>query len=300
MSHHKDFKGDAEALHKAMKGAGTEEKVLIDIIGNRSKQELAQIAQEYHALFKADLAKDLAGDTSYNFKELLCWRVLPNAEVRKQLLLRATKGAGTAEKYLVDVLAPATNAEVLALYQHDPQIVAAVLNDVSHGDFSKVVLEVLKGKRNETQQIDEKEAERVAENLYKAGEGKFGTDEQTFTSLLTQYGPAFLTRVSYHYAAKHKHSLEIAIKKETSGHYEDILVALTKPSLVYYADRLYQAMHGLGTDERALNYIFAVLSKEEVKQVAHLFQERHKEPLEKAVKGDTSGDYGSLLLALLK
>lgn len=297
MSH--DYKHDAEALHKAISGAGTDEKVLVDIIGSRSKNELAQIAKEYEAHFKKSLAHDLAGDTSYNFKELLCWRVLPNKEVRKQLLLKATKGAGTAEKYLIDVLGPASNAEILELYQHDPAIVASVLNDVSHGNFAKVIHEVLKGKRDENPQVDEHEAEKVAEILYKAGEGKLGTDEKTFNDIITTRGWVFLQRVSAHYAAKHKHPLETAIKKETSGNYEDILIALVQHPLVYYADRLYNAMHGLGTDERALNYVFGILSREDLKKVGQLFQERHKDTLEKYVKGDTSGHYRDLLVALL-
>jgi len=298
MSH--DYKADAAALHKALKGAGTDEKTLINIIGSRSKEELQHISKEYEAAYKHSLVKDVEGDTSYNFKELLMWRLLPAEEVRRQLLVKATKGAGTTEKYLVDVFGPATNQEVIRLYQHDPSVVAAVLNDVSHGNFAKVIKELLKGKRDENMYVDDNAAAQAAEQLYKAGEGKLGTDEDTFNAIITKHNPAFLQRVSQIYAQKHKHPIETAIKKETSGNYEDILVALVQFPLVFYADRLYKAMHGLGTDERALNYVFGILSRQEMHEVARLFQERHKDTLEKAVKGDTSGDYRTLLLNLMK
>jgi len=290
---------DAEIIHKAIKGAGTDEKAIIGIIGHRTKAQCQMIAQAFHHHHKETLEHALAGDTSYNFKETLLWRVEPKVEVRKALLNKATKGAGTAERYLIDVLAPATNAEILEVYQNDPQTIANVLNDVSHGNFSKVIRELLKGKRQEWEQIDEGAAAAVAERFYKAGEGKLGTDEHAFNEILTTHGPLFLERVNAHYQSHHKHTLETAIKKETSGHYEDLLVALTKPPYVYYADRLYQAMHGLGTDERAINFIFGILDLHELAIVKQIFEQRHGKPLETFIKGDTSGHYEDLLVALL-
>jgi len=290
---------DAEIIHKAIKGAGTDEKALISVLGHRTKAQCQLIAQAYHHHHKESLVHALAGDTSYNFRELLCWRVLPPVEVRQALLNLSTKGAGTAEKYLVDVLAPASNAEVIHIYQHDPQTIANVLNDVSHGNFSKVIRQLLKGERHEFEQIDEARAAAIAEQFFKAGEGKLGTDETVFNEILTTHGPMFLERVNAHYMGHHKHTLETAIKKETSGHYQDLLVGLTKPPLVYYADRLYQAMHGLGTDERALNFIFGILDLHELNVVKQLFEQRHGKKLETIVKGDTSGHYEDLLVALL-
>jgi len=296
-----DPKADAEVCHKAIKGAGTDEKALISVFGYRSKQQLHEIANEYQAAHGNTLYKDIDGDCSGNFRELMLWLLLPSAGVRKELLKKATKGAGTAEVYLIDALAPATNQEVLDLYQHDPSIVKDVLNDVSHGDFAKVVNELLKGKRDENPHIDESEAAAVAEKLYKAGEGKLGTDEDTFTALLTKHGSLFLQKASSLYASKHKHGLEVAIKKETSGYYEDILVALVQTPLQYYAERLFSAMKGLGTDERALNYIFGLLSRHDLHQVAAILHEKHKDKtLEKMVESDCSSYYRDLLLALLK
>jgi len=294
MSH----KHDAEALHKAMKGAGTDEKALIDIIGHRSKEDLQKIAHEYHEQFKAKLENDIKGDTSGNFEELLVLRILPKVEVRKWLLTKATKGAGTAEKYLIDVLAPANNHEVIDVYQNDPTTIAKVLNDVSHGNFSKVVHEVLKGKRDEGHPDDHK-AKEYAEQIFKAGEDKIGTDEDTFNKIITTLGPNYLSKIDHFYQEKHKHTLELAIKKETSGAYEDLLVGLTKPPLVYYADRLFSALHGAGTDEHALNFVFGILDKHEFKEVSKLVHDRHKKSLEEMVKSDTSGNYRDLLVALM-
>jgi hypothetical protein len=291
---------DAAAIKKAVKGLGTDEKALNAIFGSRTKEQLLQVAKAYHEQFNVTLEKDIRGDTSGNYETLLVWLAKPVSEVRCALLKYATKGAGTAERYLIDVLAPSSNQEILDIYQTDPTAIAAVTNDVSHGDFAKVVNKLLKAKRIESTEVNDDEAVRIAEQLYKAGEGKLGTDEDTFTEIVTTYSHAFLRRVSLHYADKHKHSLELAIKKETSGHYEDILVALLKPKLDYFAERFWKATHGLGTDDKFLCYALSVLSREELVQVARLFREKHPEiTLYKQVADDVSGDYGNLCKLLL-
>jgi hypothetical protein len=297
---HYDPRADAAVLNKAMKGLGTDEKALNSIFGYRTKEQLIVIAIEYQKLFTHTLEKDVIGDTSGNYETLLVWLQKPVVHVKCALLKYATKGAGTAERYLIDVFATASNAEITEIFQADPTAISAVFNDVKHGDFAKSIERLLKAQRDESDQVNEEEAGRVAEQLYKAGEGKLGTDEATFTEVLTSRSVPFLKRVSYHYAAKHKHSLELAIKKETSGHYEDLLIALTKSKYEYFADRLYNAVHGLGTDDHFLIYAFSVLNKQELHHVAKLFHEKHPDTtLEKAVKGDVSGHYGDLLKALL-
>jgi len=146
--------------------------------------------------------------------------------------------------------------------------------------------------------INDEEAQAVAEKLFKAGEGKLGTDEKIFIDVIARKSPDFLARVSKFYHDKHKHTLEQAIKSETSGYFGKTLVGLLKPKLIFIADRIFEAMDGLGTDDGALVYYFAVLSKPELQEVAKLFQARHKKTLIDMLKGDTSGDYRSLLVEL--
>jgi len=297
---HFDPTADAAAIKKAVKGLGTDEKALNAIYGARTKDQLQQIAKAYHAQFGVDLEKDIRGDTSGDYQNLLVWLAKPVPEVKCALLKYATKGAGTAERYLIDVLAPSTNKEILDIFQTDPTAIAAVTNDVSHGDFAKVINKLLKAKRDETGGASDSEAQRIAEQLFKAGEGKLGTDENTFTEIICTYPPAFLKLVSVHYADKHKNSLETAIKKETSGDYEAVLVALLKTKHEYFAERFWKATHGAGTDDKFLCYAFGILTKEELSIVAKLFKEKHSDTtLSKQVADDVSGHYGGLIKMLL-
>jgi hypothetical protein len=292
---------DAEIIHKAVQGMGTDEKAINQVLGHRSKHQIQEIAKAYEHAYKATLLHDIKGDTSGNYKRLLVALINTPVQNQKELIVKATKGAGTTEKYLIDALAPSSNEEIIQLYQNDPKIIHAIIDDVSSGNFARVTEIVLKGKRDERESIPDDEAATTAERMYKAGEGKLGTDEKVFNEIITKYSPHALKQISHHYQAKHKHTLEQAIKGETSGNYEDFLLALLKTKHEYFADRLYDAIAGLGTDDTFLIYAFGVLSKHDLHKVAHIFNERHPKRggLAKAVKEDTSGDYQDLLMAIL-
>jgi len=295
-----DANHDAEVIHKAVKGLGTDEKALNSVYGNRTKAQLVEVAKAYAYNHKSTLEKDIKGDTSGHYETLLVYLAMPANDVRCHFLKYACKGAGTKEKYVTDVFVPCTNSEIKGIFQTDPAAVAAVTDDVKHGDWAKLINLLLKAGRNESSQVDEAEAERTSEQLYRAGEGKIGTNEGTFIDTFATRSPAFLKRVSYHYAAKHKHSLEQAVKSETSGDFETALIGLMKTKHEYFADRFWNATDGAGTDDHFLCYAFGTLTWEDLSQIAKIFHEKHPDTtLAKKVAGDVSGHYGDLLKLIL-
>jgi hypothetical protein len=298
---HFDAKEDAKKLNKAMKGLGTDEKALNEVFGNRTKAQLLEIAKEYQHQFNVTLEKDIKGDTGGHYETLLVGLLSTPAQARVNLLRHATKGAGTSEKYLIDCICPASNHEILDFYQTDPTIIANVINDIGNSDFDKVIKIMLKGKRSEDAKVDESQAAKVAEQFYKAGEGKLGTDEDSFINILTTYSVTFIKHASKIYQEKHKKTIEQAIKSETSGNLEDALVALTKTKHEYFADRIWNATHGVGTDDHFVCFFFSVLSRDDIHAVAKIFHERHPNvTLEKQILGDVSGHYGDLIKILVK
>jgi hypothetical protein len=63
---------DAEALYKAMKGFGTDEKVLNDIIGNRTREQLQEIKKVFEQKYGKTLEKWIKSETSGHYEEILC------------------------------------------------------------------------------------------------------------------------------------------------------------------------------------------------------------------------------------
>jgi len=294
-----DPKSDAHALHKAFKGLGTDEKVVIQILANRSKFQLNEINNEYkiqsagHNTLEHALKKEISGD----FLKLALSIVTPTLILKKDNLRSAVVGLGTRESTLIDVLLQSTNAE-RAEIASDEKMRAAVIDDVS-GDFKRVIEELFQARRPEFGSIAPEQAEEIAHRFYKAGEGKLGTDEKEFTRIILENSIEALHQVSHAYKQKHKHGLKKAIASETSGDYKAILTALITPRHKYFAKRLHHAMKGAGTEERVLNYVFGILDRGELQFVAEAYQAKFKKPLADAIIGDTSGDYKKLLLALL-
>ncbi|KTG38333.1 hypothetical protein cypCar_00017165 [Cyprinus carpio] len=62
---------DASELKSSMKGLGTDEETLIEMVCSRSKEELMEIKKVYREMFKKELEKDVSGDTSGDFAKLL-------------------------------------------------------------------------------------------------------------------------------------------------------------------------------------------------------------------------------------
>ena len=62
---------DVEELKRAMKGAGTDEETLIEILTSRTPDEMKKINEKYQEVYNTTLEKDVIGDTSGNFLELL-------------------------------------------------------------------------------------------------------------------------------------------------------------------------------------------------------------------------------------
>jgi hypothetical protein len=289
---------DAKKLYKSMKGLGTDDSTLIQIMTSRSKAQLQLINEAYLREFKKSLEKDIIGDTSGNYQTILCDLLRPVIAYKIESLKRAVKGIGTREKILIDIITQSNNAEIQLIKNSYPDVERDVSKDTS-GNFRQVLTELLKGKREEINVIDDTKAHTVANELYKAGEQKLGTNDSKFVDIMTTFSPYFLDRVNFHYTRSHGHSLYKAIEKETSGDYMHALIACAKPPDIYFADRLHEAMKGLGTDDWGLIYIFAVHDKAQLKHISKVFTDRGHGILATDIERDTSGNFKKTLVSLM-
>lgn len=289
---------DAKRLHKAIAGLGTDEKTLVKILGNRTKAQLCEIAMAYGRQFKNSLEKDLKGDCSGNFLALQLELIKPIINVKVDTLKKAMDGIGTRESALIDVICLAHPLEIIELNKLYPGNLISRVKGETSGDFKKLLERLLEGKRIPYTQMDPNLAEQVAKDLYDAGERRWGTDDSFFIKIFTTYPPEFLQLVDAHYHRRYGHSLKHAVEKETSGDYCKALLACMSNPWDYYTDRLFYAMKGAGTDDKALIYIFGILNEWQLKYIERNFEKRHHKKLKDMIRGDCSGWYKELLLEL--
>ena len=86
---------DAERLRKAMKGLGTDEKTLIDVLCKRSNKQRQEIKAAFNQVYSRDLVKDLKSETSGDFCSTLEMLMLAPDELDAYSFHKAVKGFGT-------------------------------------------------------------------------------------------------------------------------------------------------------------------------------------------------------------
>lgn len=108
---------DAEQLYKAMKGFGTDETKLIDVLCKRTFDQRNEIAHVFKTSYGKDLVKNIESETSGNFRRVLVSLLQRPMMVEAVHLRESVAGLGTDEHALIDVVCTKTNAEMMELKQ---------------------------------------------------------------------------------------------------------------------------------------------------------------------------------------
>uniref|UniRef100_A0A671LVN2 Annexin n=1 Tax=Sinocyclocheilus anshuiensis TaxID=1608454 RepID=A0A671LVN2_9TELE len=280
-----DFPGadplkDAEVLRKAMKGFGTDEQAIINLLGSRSNRQRVPLLVSFKTAYGKDLIKDLKSELSGNFEKLVLATLKTPAQYDAYELKEAIKGAGTDEACLIEILASRSNAKIREINQvfkaeNKKSLEESISGDTS-GHFRRLLVSLAQGNRDESENVDISLAKQDAQALYQAGENKLGTDESKFNAILCARSKAHL---------RSKHVFLYAVK-------------CIKNTPAYFAERLYKAMKGAGTKDRTLMRIMVTRSEVDMLDIRQEYLKNYGKSLYTAISGDTSGDYKKLLLKL--
>jgi len=296
---------DAAALRKAMKGFGTDEKAIIKIIANRTNRERLAMIDSFKRQFNRDLIKDLKSELSGNFENATLALFQDPITYDCFSLQKAMKGWGTNEDTLIEILASRPNYYINQIKQRYIQLYGKPLEqDLASelsGDLKKVMMTLASAFRSENPNPNQAECHDKAEQLYKAGEKRWGTNEKVFYDILTKSSSAELALIDKIYSQNHKHGLLKAIDNEFSGNMKKLLKTIvyccTNPS-EYFATRVNYAIKGLGTKDTLLIRILVTRDEIDMRQIKEAYKRLYKRDMVKDVEGDTSGDYKRLLVEL--
>jgi len=291
---------DARRLRDAMKGLGTNDSVLIDIIGHRSREQRMMIVAEYRRTISRDLLKDVESETSGNYRRVLLKLLLPRDEMLAEILHEAMAGAGTNDRVLIDVVTqfPYELPAVANAYQrkYGKSLESDIRADTS-GNYEKLLCALVNTPR--PTMVDPGRAMADAETFYRAGEGRLGTDERTYINIMANNSHQQLMLIDQNYRRSHSKGMEHAIKSETSGNFRDAMLALITPPDMYFATRIKDAVDGAGTNDFDLISCFVANERPQLQMIAQAYQQRYGKPMSKRVGDDVSGDYKRILMALL-
>uniref|UniRef100_A0A8C1NVN0 Annexin n=2 Tax=Cyprinus carpio TaxID=7962 RepID=A0A8C1NVN0_CYPCA len=286
---------DAEVLYKAMKGLGTDEAAILQLLTARSNAQRQEIKAAYKTLHGKDLVDNLKSELGGKFESLIVALMIPPIMYDVKCLRDAIKGAGTDEKVLVEILAsrsPNEVSQIKSLYkrEHNDDLEEDVCGDTG-GHFQRMLVVLLQASRQ--QGIQEDLIQSDAQALFAAGEQKFGTDEGQFITILGNRSNAHLRKVFEEYRKLSGYEIEESIQRETSGTLQEVLLAVELTCFNFTF-----ILQGAGTDDKTLIRIMASRSEVDMLDIRAEFRKRFATSLHKMIQGDTSGDYRKALLLL--
>ncbi|XP_032659400.1 annexin A13 [Chelonoidis abingdonii] len=224
---------DARELRKAMKGAGTDESVLIEILCTRVNKQIVDIKEAYKRLFERDLESDVKSDTSGSLRKILVSVLQANRdeglEIDAELagqdakdLYEAGEGCwGTDELVFNVVLAKRNYMQLRATFQAYEKLKGKDIEDAikseTSGDLEKAFLTLVRCARDCQGYF--------ATRLYEAMKGA-GTEEETLIRILVTRAEIDLQTIKEKFHKLYNKSLVEAIKSETSGDFRKLLVSL--------------------------------------------------------------------------
>jgi len=126
----------------------------------------------------------------------------------------------------------------------------------------------------------------------------FGTNEKKIIDTLYGLDTETIQKVREEFAHQYHKDLIKEIQSETSGNFEDALVALLRGPEEYDAWLLHDSIKGLGTNDSQLIEVLVTRHPDHLKKVVTFFHKQYGKSLDEWIAGDTSGDYKDYLLTL--
>ncbi|MCJ1439311.1 hypothetical protein MMC27_008703 [Xylographa pallens] len=300
----------ADALRKAMKGMGTDEAALIRTLCHYPGPLIPHLKQTYQQRHKRNLESDVASETRSNFEFALLSILRGPLQQDVFLLNKSLKGLGTNEDLLNDVLIARSNADLNAIKQayqstYHHTLESAVSDDLSALTKRLFSMVLSATRQEESAPVLPQSVDGDVEELHRSTEGKHGTDELKVCSVLSSRSDGQIRAIALAYEAKYRLSLEKVLAKEFSGHMKTALVQMVRAGsdrAMRDAVLLEDAMAGLGTKDDMLvsRVVRCHWDRQHMGQVKGAYKVKYGKDLVQRIKGETSGDYQKLLVAMVE
>jgi hypothetical protein len=289
----------AQSLRAAMKGLGCDKQALVNILCPMSSANIRVVRKKYSEEIKRDLYKDIKSETGGDLEKVLLQLLLLPCENDADILRIAMAGIGSNKDWMTEILCTRSPEELAEISMHFERLfkkkLLSQIEDESSGDLEKCYNLLLTADRKTP---PESQLDEDVQELYEAGEKRWGTNEGVFVRKLCGYSREYNEQLYFKYAEKHGKALDRVIHNEMKGNLGNALAALVTPLDQFFADKLFKSMKGLGTDESTLTRIIVTQRERHLPAIAKRFLMDHKETLKVWVKKECGGAYGKALISI--
>ena len=224
---------DCYQIRKAVKGLGTDEEALIEILTTRTSEKIEQMKLRYKEIFPGrDMVEDIKSDTSGSF-----WTVLkallekkrnsttnPDLEdcqnCAQKLYDSGINKKNTLETF-TEILTQKSKEEIITIgkiyHKMSQSNILADIKNLFSGDTKKLLTGIVFGLLSPS--------EYFAELVRDAVKG-LGTKDTTLLRIMVTRDEIDMPQIKQFYRQKYDKDMVDDIKDDTSGSYRKILVAL--------------------------------------------------------------------------
>uniref|UniRef100_A0A674P4F2 Annexin n=1 Tax=Takifugu rubripes TaxID=31033 RepID=A0A674P4F2_TAKRU len=222
------------AVGLAGDGLGTDEETLIEIICSRNNEELTEIKKFYREMFKKELDKDIAGDTSGNFAKLLLALVQTKRDEpsnvidyemidndARSLYEAGVKRKGTDVTTWISIMSQRSVPHLQKVFEryksYSPYDIQESIRKEVKGDLEKSFLTLVDCFQNRQLYF----ANRLSEAMKSKG-----AKEKVVTRIIVSRCEVDLKKIRSEFKRQHKKSLFQTIAEHTKGDYQRALLSL--------------------------------------------------------------------------
>ena len=224
---------DCYQLYKAMKGLGTNEDTLIEIISTRSNERINQIKQRYYELYKKDLIKDIENDTSGFFRQILKRLLEANRSnntfpdekesenCARQIFDSTTQKKEVLQQTFINIFTQKSRQELASIskvyFKWYSKTLFEVIEKLFSGDSKRILKAIVYALLSPS--------EYFAYRINKAIKG-LGTNDTILIRVLVSRDEIDIGRIKRYYKQLYQKDLYTAVKDDVSGDYRNLLLEL--------------------------------------------------------------------------
>jgi len=127
----------------------------------------------------------------------------------------------------------------------------------------------------------------------------FGTNEAELIRALSKLDPLQVATVRQAYQQRFMRNLAQDIEKETSGYFEEGLLAIVRGPLEQDCFLVHSAIKGLGTKESMLDDVLIGRSNADINAIKAQYQQMYHKSLESDVRGDLSAETERMYMMII-
>ncbi|XP_027912190.1 annexin-like protein RJ4 [Vigna unguiculata] len=296
---------DAEALHQAFKGWGSDGKAIIAILGHRNVHQRQEIRRAYEEIYQENLIKRLESEISGDFERAVYRWMLEPADRDAVLMNVAIKNGPKEYNVIAEIASVLSAKELLAVRcaYHDRYKRSLEEDVAAHttGHLRQLLVGLVSSYRYEGDEINVKLAQTEANILHESIKEK-KTNYEEVTRILTTRSKTQLVATFNRYRDEHGISISKKLVDQSSDDFVKVLhtvIRCVNDHKKYYEKVLRNAIKKFGTDEDGLTRVIVTRAEKDLKDIKEVYYKRNSVHLEDAVSKEISGDYKRFMLALL-